>query len=144
MTSLCLHASCVSVNGQGVLLVGPSGIGKTDVALRLIDGGGQLVADDQTQLDLVEGQLVASSPATLAGLIEVRHVGLLTLPFRAQAPVALYVELVAAVAGLERLPQLAFYSLLDCPVRWLKLPATAASTPAKINMVLQGSFYEEA
>lgn len=126
------------------MLVGPSGVGKTDVALRLIDSGGQLVADDQTQIELVHGQLLASPPATLAGLIEVRQVGLLTLPFRSQVPVALYVELVADAAGLERLPQSAFYSLLDCPVRWLKLQATAASTPAKINMVLQGSFYEEA
>ena len=53
-----LHASCVAINGQAVLLAGASGTGKSDLALRLIDHGAQLVADDQTELSLQNGVLI--------------------------------------------------------------------------------------
>jgi len=138
--TVTLHATCVAVKGLAVLLVGPSGVGKSDVALRLIDMGAELVADDQTMLHLVDEGLEASPPESLAGLIELRHVGLLRLPYRRTAPVALYVELLPPHESLERLPAAIFTSLLDRPVRWLKLHATDASTPAKIRMALQGTW----
>ncbi len=133
-----IHASCVAMGGRGVLLVGPSGIGKSDVALRLIDQGAILVADDQTELFIENSTLYARAPTTLAGLIEARHLGLLRLPFTAQAPIALYVNLVQSNIEIERLPEPFYHSLLDCRVRGLTLPAQAASTPAKIRFVLQG------
>lgn len=139
---MLLHASCVAFDGQGVLLTGPSGVGKSDVALRLIDSGCVLVSDDQTQLKMKEGQLMASPPDALAGLIELRHVGLVQLPFCAAVPVALYVELVGDEEVLERLPVPTFHSLLDHPVRVLKLPARVASTPAKIRLVMQGTLQD--
>lgn len=138
--SLLLHATCVALDGQAVLLAGTAGVGKTDVALRLMDHGGQLVSDDQTALCVTGGVLLAAPPAPIAGLIELRHVGLLRMPFVTDIPVRLYVELVAQDAPLERLPPAAIISFLDCPVRRLKLPGYAASTPAKIRLALQGSF----
>lgn len=139
MSKTSLHASCVAINGRAVLLVGASGIGKSDVALRLIDGGAVLVSDDQTCLSVEGDDLIASPPDQLAGLIEARHVGLLRLAHCERAAVSLYVELVGSDEALERLPEAKYYSLLDRPVRWLKLRATDASTPAKIRLAIVGS-----
>ncbi len=94
--SMQIHASCAAREGQGVLLLGPSGSGKSDLLLRLLDRGFDLVADDR--VDLADG--VASAPAALAGLLEVRGLGVLRWPHLASAPVALAVELAAG----ERLP----------------------------------------
>jgi serine kinase of HPr protein (carbohydrate metabolism regulator) len=76
-----IHATCVAIGGQGVLIMGPSGIGKSDLALRLIDRGATLVSDDYTEIELVEGALTGRPPATIAGKIEVRGVGIVTMVF---------------------------------------------------------------
>lgn len=140
-----IHASCVACEGQAVLLAGPSGIGKSDIALRLIlEHGAQLVSDDQTELSLApDGILTASAPQAISGLIEVRHVGLMRFPFLAGASLALYVELVPFGAEIERWPESSHFSLLDRPVRRLRLPGYAASTPAKIVAALTQSFEDE-
>ena len=133
---MLVHASCVALSGRAVLLTGASGVGKSDVALRLIDGGAQLVADDQTLLRCEAGFVLASPPASIAGLMEIRHVGLVKMPFVADVPVALYVELTALDEPLERMPDLAPVFLLDHFVQRLRLAAFAASTPAKIRAAL--------
>jgi len=75
-TMLRIHGTCVALSGLGVLLRGPSGSGKSDLALRLIDGGAKLVADDQVELALdAAGRVMARAPATLSGLLEVRGIG---------------------------------------------------------------------
>ena len=134
---MLLHASCVVLNGKAVLLAGPPGVGKSDVALRLIvDGGAQLLSDDQTALRLENAVLIASPPPVIEGIIEIRHVGLAKMPFAASAPVALYVELTASGEGLERLPERDSVFFLDRLVERLRLPSFAASTPAKIRAAL--------
>jgi len=134
---MLFYATCVALEDQGVLLTGASGCGKSDVALRLIDAGAQLVADDQVELRVVDGALTAFAPQSIAGMFEARHVGLLRLPYRASAPVALCVALEPMEAVLERLPEAENIFLLDHPVRHLRLPAYAASTPAKIRAALR-------
>ena len=94
-----VHATCVAILGRGVLLLGESGAGKSSLALRLIDRGAMLVGDDRVCLHAENG-LVAYAPGVLAGLIEVRGLGIFSLPFRRKAPLALAV----ALAGSERLP----------------------------------------
>ena len=133
---MLLHASCVAVGDFAVLLAGPSGAGKSDLALRLIDDGAQLVADDQTMLRREKNELLASPPPAIAGMIEIRHIGLVKMPFVESVPVSLYVELAPLNAGIERLPEPGSVFLLDHPVRRLRLPAFAASTPAKIRAAL--------
>lgn len=136
MMAQSFHLTSVALNGQAVLLAGPAGVGKTDVALRLIETGGTLIADDQTFLRVHAGRLLAAPPTPIAGLIELRHVGLYKLPFVADVPVALYVELVPSDTALERLPPPAFTTLLDQRVRLVRLVGCEASTPAKIRIAL--------
>lgn len=91
--STILHASCVSVNGNGMLILGPSGAGKSWLALEMMAFGASLVADDRCVLDVVEGQLVASPPATIAGKVEARGVGILNAAYAPQAIVQIIVDL---------------------------------------------------
>ncbi|MEP3442126.1 MAG: HPr kinase/phosphatase C-terminal domain-containing protein [Sulfitobacter sp.] len=88
-----LHATCIAVEGKGVLIIGPSGSGKSALALQLMAMGGQLVADDRTSMRIDEGRLYASAPSTIAGLIEARGVGILRVPYLEQARVSLIVDL---------------------------------------------------
>jgi serine kinase of HPr protein (carbohydrate metabolism regulator) len=132
-----IYASCVGIDHKAIILVGPSGIGKSDLALRLIDQGASLVADDQTELTSDGVGLFASAPAALVGMLEVRHIGLMHLDYVSAIPVALYVELTPQEQELERLPMLDSVDLLGHPIKRLWLPAFAASTPAKIHAVLR-------
>jgi len=134
--SMLIHASCVVLNSKAILLAGPSGIGKSDLALRLIDSGAMLLSDDQTELRLEGDTIIASPPVPIQGLMEIRHVGIAQMPFAPSAPVALYVELTSLDDTLERLPEPDTLLLLDRPVRRLRLPSFAASTPAKIRAAL--------
>jgi HPr kinase/phosphorylase len=93
VTRALLHASCVAAFGRGLLILGPSGSGKSALALRLITLGAQLVADDQTDLAVEDGRLVARCPPAIRGLIEARGVGLLRAAPLDAAPVDLVADL---------------------------------------------------
>lgn len=86
------NVSCVSIGERGVLIEGEPGSGKSSLALALIDRGAILVGDDGVTLETGDGRLWALPPPNIAGLIEVRNVGLVTLPACA-APLALVVRL---------------------------------------------------
>jgi len=128
-----MHGTCVLLSDIGVLLRGDSGSGKSDVALRLIDGGARLVADDQVVLRVEGGLLVASAPVPLAGLLEVRGVGILPVPTAATAIVGLIVDLVPA-DRVERLPEPARETILTVSLPHLALSPFDASTPAKLRL----------
>ena len=134
-SSQTLHATCVSLMDAGVLLLGAPGSGKSDLALRLIDMGAQLVADDQVRLAPRGQELIASSPTGLAGLLEVRGLGIYRLK-HAPAPVKLAVQLVEA-AKVERLPEDQFMDFLGLKLPLLSLAAFEAGTPAKIRLALR-------
>lgn len=101
LSSETLHATTVAIGGRSVLLCGASGTGKSDLALRLIDRGAILVSDDYTLLKRIDGRLIATSPATITGRMEVRGIGIVDLPHVTDSPVALIVDLFDAV---ERMP----------------------------------------
>lgn len=130
---LRLHASCVALGGRGVLLRGRPGSGKSDLALRLIDGGGSLVADDQVVIERRGQKLIARAPAVLQGMIEVRGVGILRLD-ATDAVLDLVVDL--AGAALERLPEPAICRLLEVPLRNLRLDPRLPSAAAAIRVAL--------
>jgi HPr kinase/phosphorylase len=84
-----IHGSCASRSGEGVLLIGPAGAGKSDLLLRLLARGFDLVADDRVEIE----HGIARSPPALAGLLEVRGLGIVKLPHVPSAQLALVVEL---------------------------------------------------
>src|SRR5256885_16911508 len=88
-----LHASSVRLDGRGVLISGPSGSGKSDLALRLLDRGFTLVSDDQTIVRRDDSRLIASAPPTIAGKLEIRGIGIVEMDTAKDVPVALLVEL---------------------------------------------------
>ena len=131
---LRIYGTCVALSGLGVLLRGPSGSGKSDLALRLIDGGAKLVADDQVELALdAAGRVMARAPATLSGLIEVRGIGILRMNAVRTAPVGLVADLTPE-DQVERLPEAETCLLLDRHVRRLALAPFNDSTPAKLRL----------
>jgi len=132
---ILVHGTTVALEGEGVLLRGPSGSGKSDLALRLIDGGARLIADDQTELTRVPDGLLARSPASIAGRMEVWGVGILRVPTVPSALVRLVIDLVA-LDRVERLPEPQFCDYLQCSLPLLALAPFEASAPAKIRLAL--------
>lgn len=136
-----IHATCISLHGVGLLLRGPSGLGKSDLALRLIDGGATLVADDRTLLStaLTAGGpiLVASPPPGLAGLLEVRGLGLVRLPHQSLCPVHMVVDVLPPDDKPERLPDPDTEVFLGVTLpRWC-LNALEPSAPAKVRLAVR-------
>ena len=133
-----IHATTIDIDGSGVLLSGPSGSGKSDLALRLIDGGARLVADDRTDLALADGRLVASAPWEIAGRMEVRGLGVLEKDAVPQTVLTLVVELVDP-KNVERVPKEATTTLLGIDVPVVRLHAFEASAVAKVRAVLMAT-----
>lgn len=129
-----IHATCVAVASRGVILLGPSGTGKSDLALRLIERGAVLVADDRCDLWTEQGQLWCAPPEILAGRIEVRGVGIVENPFVAPAPVLLAVRL---ADRYERMPSHGLIEMVaGVAVPSLQMAAFEGTAPYKIELAL--------
>lgn len=129
-----LHATTVALDGRAVLISGPSGSGKSDLALRLLDRGFVLVSDDQTIVKKDGAKLVATAPPTIAGKLEVRGIGIVDVERTENAPVALVVELTSEI---QRLPDDSRDRLiLGVRVPLINVDATAASAPSKVALAL--------
>lgn len=126
--------TCIDVDGAGVLFRGPSGAGKSDLALRLIDAGARLVADDVVELRRDGPRLVASAPAAIAGLLEVRGFGPTAVPSVAESDLVLVVDLVPPEA-IERLPAPAYATLLGLRRPTLELAPFEASAVARVRLI---------
>lgn len=129
-----IHASTVAIGGRGVMILGPSGAGKSDLALRLIDRGAELVADDRTVLTREGAWLVASCPATIAGRIEVRGVGIVARAHRDRARVALAVTL----GEEERLPEPRARTFAGVAIPEVTIDPRAVSAAIKVELALAG------
>jgi len=129
-----LHASTVASGGRAVLITGPSGSGKSDLSLRLLDRGFALVSDDQTILRRDGDRLLASAPPTLAGKLEVRGIGIVDVEHGSDVPVGLIVEL---RSDIERMPDDSRERLiLGVSVPLVSIDATTASAPSKVALAL--------
>ncbi len=129
-----LHASTVAIDGRAVLIMGPSGSGKSDLALRLLDRGFSLVSDDQTIVRRDGDRLIASAPSQIAGKLEVRGIGIVEMPTEPEAPVSLIIEL---TGDIQRLPDDdRELRVLGVPVPLFTVDAMTASAPAKVAVAL--------
>jgi serine kinase of HPr protein (carbohydrate metabolism regulator) len=134
LSSEMLHASTVALDGRAVMISGPSGSGKSDLALRLIDRGFALVSDDQTLVRKEDGRVLASAPLTIRGKLEIRGIGIVEMASIDDVPVALFVELTGA---MQRMPDDSRERLvLDVKVPLINVDAMTASAPAKVVVAL--------
>ena len=130
-----IHASCVALGNSAVLLFGPSGSGKSALALQLMALGADLIADDRTVLTVRDTGLMATCPPSIRGQIEAHGVGLLVADTTAQARVVLAVDL--GVSEDERLPPLRHKIVLGQSIALLHTPAQR-HFPAAIVQYLKG------
>jgi serine kinase of HPr protein (carbohydrate metabolism regulator) len=129
-----IHASTVAIEGRAVMILGASGAGKSDLALRLIDRGATLVSDDYTEIHRDGTALIASAPATIGGRIEVRGLGIVPTPHVDAVEVALAVRIGPAV---ERMPEPAREIFAGVAVPVLPIDPRPASAPLLIELALR-------
>jgi serine kinase of HPr protein (carbohydrate metabolism regulator) len=139
-----LHGTAIALGDRAVLLRGPPGAGKSDLALRALaappgrfsEAAFELVGDDQVFVRRAGGRLIVNAHPRLAGLIEVRGLGILPVPYRAEAELVLVTDLVAG-GDVERLPDpWPVTDVLGVPVPVMRLAPFEASAPLKLALAL--------
>ena len=128
-----VHATCIAFGDIAILLRGPAGSGKSDLALRLIEAGAVLVADDRVALTVQEERLFAAAPPLLAGVLEVRGLGLVSLPHVSGVQVVLAADLVAAET-VQRLPEPAWDAYLGVRIRTVAVSPFEQTAVAKLRI----------
>jgi serine kinase of HPr protein (carbohydrate metabolism regulator) len=135
-----VNGTAVAWRGQGVLVLGPSGSGKSDLALRLIDAGATLVADDLVEMKRDGRELLLSfppeGPADLKGKMEVKGLGIMSVP---AAPPAVPLSLVVRATPREnvaRIPESLESEWLDLRVATIDIDLMEPSAPAKVRLAL--------
>lgn len=135
------HAGLIAQRHQGVwrgaLIEGPSGVGKSDLTLRALEAGFRLVADDRTVVFVAGGRLYGKAPDTLAGLIEVRGLGVIAnaaLPF---CEIAVVIRCVERPDAIERLPEPRFERIEGVSIPMFDLWPREPAAPLKIGRIMQ-------
>lgn len=142
-----VNATAIAIAGRAALIRGPSGSGKSDLALRclaqgtspLLPGPALLIADDWVRVIRAGGGLRAEAPETILGKLEVRGLGIVTVEYAGPADVALVVE-ISPAAEIERLPdETAQANLMELPLPLLRVAAFEASAAVKVLLALAGA-----
>ncbi|WP_144186481.1 HPr kinase/phosphorylase [Elioraea rosea] len=138
-----IHATCCALGPAAhdtlpaaVLLLGASGSGKSDLALRLVDAGFVLVADDRVDLASEGGAVIASGPDALAGLIEVRGIGILRLGASVRRARVVLAASLASRETIPRLPEQTTIDLVGTRVPAIALDPELPSAVARIRLAL--------
>ncbi|SNS88220.1 HPr kinase/phosphorylase [Tropicimonas sediminicola] len=130
-----VRASCVAMDGRALLILGGSGSGKSSLALDLVGLGATLVSDDGTFLERRGDILLASPPDSIAGRIEARHIGILSLPFASEARVILAIDLDREET--DRLPPLREITLMGQTIPLLHRPPRPVSASGLLQCLLE-------
>jgi len=134
LSSETLHATCVAKAGRAILISGRSGSGKSDLALRLIDRGADLVSDDYVIVRRVAGRLLASPPDNIRSKMEIRGLGILEFHNVADVPVCLMVELAGEIERMPEMPGAVTIAGMQVPS--VRLSSLEASAPVKVEVAL--------
>ena len=134
MKSKTLHSTSVVIEDSGVLIVGDSGSGKSDLALRLIDSGATLISDDVTICKKNKDSIFLFPALQTKGLLEVREIGIMTVPYIDNIKLLLIVELVED--EVERLPSKTFGKFMNVKIPKIKIYGKNSSSVAKIKLKL--------
>jgi len=134
----CIHASCVSYDGMGVLITGDSGTGKSSMAAGLMSHGALLVSDDQVVLSVRQDQLIARAPETIKGKMELYGLGVIGLKsgLVERAPIGLLFHCTPMVKP-ERMPERAVRHLLDIAVPRYEIDPFHPYSLAKVRLLVQ-------
>ena len=126
-----IYGSCVSIKNQGVLFLGDSGSGKSDIVLRLIaENKAFLVADDRVDIKVIKKKGIATAPKNIKGLLEVRGVGIIKTKSKKSTSIQLVVKLTQKT--LERMPKEDFYELCGIKIPLIYLNPFEISATAKV------------
>lgn len=137
-----MHGTCLRVGGRGVLIIGPPGSGKSDLALRLIDAPGygisadpmrsELVSDDQVIVTRQGAVLVASAPVSILAKLEVRGLDIVELETIPSVSLSLVVRLLPQ-AGIDRMPGPLTFEILGQSLPLVEIDAASVSAPARLR-----------
>jgi serine kinase of HPr protein (carbohydrate metabolism regulator) len=138
---MIIHAGLIAVRvaggWRGALIQGPSGIGKSDLALRALEEGFRLVADDRVVVFVSAGRLFGRAPTSIHGLIEVRGLGVVPQVALRLAPISLAVRCKPTPDSVDRLPEPRAESLLGCDVPVFEVWPLEHTAPAKIRRAIE-------
>ena len=133
-----VQATAIAVDGRAVLLMGPPGCGKSDLALRMIGRGAALIGDDGIALCMIGQRLVVSPLVERPQRLHVAHIGLVTARTTGATPAALAVTLDPAMLAADRSSRIAMFGPVDgLFLPQIALPAFHASTPDKLLLALE-------
>ena len=129
-----IHSTSVVIDDNGVLILGDSGSGKSDLALRLIDSGATLISDDISICRKNSNNIYLYCPPEIKGLLEVREIGIITVPFVERIKLRLVVNLKRN--NNERFPKDSFFRILGIKIPIINIEGKNSSAVAKIKVKL--------
>ena len=129
-----IHSTCVVIDDNGVLILGDSGSGKSDLALRLIDSGATLISDDISICRKNSNNIYLYCPPEIKGLLEVREIGIITVPFVERIRLRLVVNLKSN--NNERFPKESSFRILGIKIPIINIEGKNSSAVAKIKVKL--------
>lgn len=129
-----IHSTSVVIDDNGVLILGDSGSGKSDLALRLIDNGATLISDDISICRKNSNNIYLYCPPEIKGLLEVREIGIITVPFVERIRLRLVVNLKSN--NNERFPKDSFFRILGIKIPIINIEGKNSSAVAKIKVKL--------
>lgn len=131
-----IHGTSICYKQKGLLFLGKSGNGKSDLALRLIDKGANLIADDQTILTLKNNKIILTCPSEIKSKLEIRGIGIIKMPSIKEHQLDIVFQL-KSFREIKRIPNENWRMLLDQKIPYYEIDPFELSVNAKINFLLK-------